>query len=71
MNNELISLRKEIFQSSLPPDFEVECRIHETMKRLEDACKNGHKEIRTQMAQHAAQLIAVKKTITPKVWRNL
>ena len=66
-----IELRKEIFSSSLPPDFEVECRIKETMKALELACKNGNKEIRTQMAQHAAKLIAIKKTITPKVWRNL
>jgi len=71
MTNELITLRKEIYQSSLPPDFEVECRIKETMKKLEDACKNGHKEIRTQMAQHAAQLIAIKKTIAPKAWKNL
>lgn len=69
MNN--IELRKEIFSSSLPPDFEVQCRIQETMKRLEEACKSGQKEVRTQMAQHAAQLIAIKQTITPKIWKNL
>lgn len=64
-------LKKEIFASPRAPDFEVECRIKETMKRLEDACKNGQKEIRTQMAQHAAQLIAIQKVISAKVWVNL
>lgn len=69
MNN--TELRIEIFNSTLPPDFEVQCRINETMQLLEMACKNGSKEIRTQMAQHAAQLLTIKKSISPKVWRNL
>ena len=64
-------LRIEIFKSSLPPDYEVQLRINATMKKLEQACKNGSKEIRTQMAQHAAQLLTIKKSISPKVWRNL
>ena len=69
MNN--TELRIEIFKSTLPPDFEVQRRINETMQRLEMACKNGAKEIRTQMAKHAAQLIDIRKTIAPKVWVNL
>ena len=64
-------LRIEIYKSTLPPDFEVQCRINETMQLLEMACKSGSKEIRTQMAKHAAQLIDIRKTIAPKVWVNL
>lgn len=71
MEKSLSQLKAEIYSSSLPPDFEVVLRIQATYVRLQEACKNGAKEVRDNFAREIANLTSIKKSIEPKVWRNL
>lgn len=64
-------LKQEIYSSSLPPDFAVVVRIKATFTRLQEASKNGAKDVRDNLAREIAHLIDIKKSIAPKEWRNL
>lgn len=64
-------LKQEIYSSSLPPDFAVVVRIKATFYALQEASKHGAKADRDSLAREIANLTDIKKSIQPKVWKNL
>lgn len=69
--NRLEQIKKEVYTSKFPPDYEVSRRLKETYAELHEASKYGETLVRDTLAKDCVYLQIIQKDIHIRPWVNL